>query len=895
MLGRRCRSSAAESVKSQRNSKELSKSAGTRRRHGVSSSVPADAGAAGFSDRGDAAATVYEIGPFRLDPGAAVLTRLGMAEALGPRAVAVFTVLVQNAHQPVTKNALMDAAWPGLVVEEANLSVQISSIRRALAQVPGGERWVETLARRGYRFIGPVTELRDGLPQQTKGDRCGNLPEPLTSFIGRERELVELKRLLAKNRLLTLAGAGGIGKTRLALQLAAEVKDAYRDGVWFIDFAPLDDPALVPNVAAQTLGLQQSAGKPLIETLCRQVKGQRLLLIFDNCEHVLDASARLAEAVLRGAPEPTIIATSREPLRIGGEQIYRLPSLSLPDSAANVESIRQSDAVLLFVDRAQHQQPDFALSAALAPAVAQLCVRLDGIPFALELAAALVHVYSIDEINARLDDRFNLLLNGSRTALPRQQTLRATLDWSHGLLSEPERLVLRRVSQFLGGFTREAAMAVAIDDTINESSIADVLSQLVARSLLVAETNDVDTRYRMLETTRAYGQEKLEAAEEIATTQWRHAQHFRTLFQRAADEWLRLPEADWRSLYLPEVDNVRVALEWSLGENGDPAIAVGLAGASGPVWTSLSLYGEGVQRLEAAATRLGPKGAESDEARLWLWLGSLLEPSAPARTLACFEKAMRLYRKLDNALGLSHTRVWLARVLATLGRFEASRKVLAEVFPDLKRLRLPKLFGIHSHNAGFLAIMTGDAAAARAHYENGVAFFREAGNEFGVLACTSGVANVCWAAGDLDAAEIAFRAVIALWRKWQSGKKNALGMALANLAGVLTERGQIAEALVVAREGLPMLSDVGSAWLFIDHLALRAALAGKWARAAELAGHANAMLTVKASEREPNEARAHTRLHALLRERLDAVELEHLLAKGAKMTEVEACRMAMED
>ncbi len=490
MLGRRCRSSAGEAVKSQRNSKRLLKSPGAGRPRVASAATPTDAGPASRSGRGEAVATVYEIGPFRLDPRAGVLTRLGITEALGPRAAAVLTVLVQNANQPVTKDVLMDAAWPGLVVEEANLSVQMSSIRRVLAQVPGGERWVETLARRGYRFIGPVTELRDGLPQQTKGDRYGNLPEPLTSFIGRERELVELKRLLAKNRLLTLVGAGGIGKTRLALQLAAEVKDAYRDGAWFIDFAPLDDPELVPNAAAQTLGVQQSAGKPLVEVLCRNVKGQRLLLIFDNCEHVLDASARLAEAMLRGAPEPTIIATSREPLRIGGEQIYRLPTLSLPDPAANAESIRQSDAVLLFVDRAQHQQPEFALTAALAPAVAQLCVRLDGIPFALELAAALVQAHSIDEINARLDDRFDLLMDGSRTALPRQQTLRATLDWSHGLLSAPERRVLRRVSLFLGGFTLGAATAVAIDKTISESAVADLLAQLVARSLVVADTTD---------------------------------------------------------------------------------------------------------------------------------------------------------------------------------------------------------------------------------------------------------------------------------------------------------------------------------------------------------------------------------------------------------------------
>jgi predicted ATPase/DNA-binding winged helix-turn-helix (wHTH) protein len=884
-------------VKSQRNSKESSPPAGAGRPDDADSSAPAPAAAGSAVRPGTrgAAAAVYEIGPFRLDPVAGLLTRLGMSEALGPRAVAVLTVLVRNAQQPVTKSALMDAAWPGLVVEEANLSVQVSSIRRVLAQVAGGERWVETLSRRGYRFIGPVTELRDGLPQRIRDERSGNLPEPLTSFVGRERELVELKRLLSKNRLLTIAGAGGIGKTRLALQLAAEVKDAYRDAVWFIDFAPLDDPALVPNVAAQTLGVQQSAGKSLVEALCHHVKGQRLLLIFDNCEHVLDASAHLAEALLHGATEPAIIATSREPLRIGGEQVYRLPPLSLPDVAADVESIRQSDAVLLFVDRAQHQWPDFALTAALTPAVGQLCIRLDGIPFALELAAALVPMYSPEQIGARLDDRFDLLTGGSRTALPRQQTLRATLDWSHGLLSEAERRVLRRVSLFLGGFALEAATAVATDETIGASAVADLLERLVARSLVIAEASDADARYRMLETTRAYGREKLGAAGETEATQRRRAEYFRGQFERAVDDWRRVPEAAWRARYLPEVDNVRAALEWAQGSNGDAAIAVGLAGASGPVWTSLSLYGEGVQRLDAAAARLDPATALPDEARLWMWLGSLLEASAPARALVCFERAIELYRRVDDSIGLCHTRTWLARVLATLGRYDSSREVLAEALPALERSGSPKLLAIHAANAGFLASMTGDTAGARAQVEKALASFREAGSEFGVLACAGNLANHYWATSDLEAAEAAFREVIALWRNWRTGRKGALGFALCNLAGLLTERGAIAEALVAAREGLPMLGDIGVAWLFIDHLALRTALAGNVANAARLAGHADAALTIKASAREPNEARAHARLHALLRERLAPGPLERLLAEGARLTESEACRLALED
>ena len=837
--------------------------------------------------------TVFELGPFRLDRDAGTLTRVGVSQALGPRAVAVLTVLVSNAHQAVAKNAIMEAAWPGLVVEEANLSVQISTIRRVFAQVPGGERWIETLSRRGYRFIGPVTELRDGVPQPGRRERIGNLPAALTSFVGRERELVELKRLLGKNRLLTLTGAGGIGKTRLALQLAAEVADAYRDGVWFFDLATFDDPQLVPNAVAQALGVQQSSGRSLVDALAAHVGGQRALLIFDNCEHVIGSAALLAEAMLRRSHEPTIVATSREPLRIGGEQVLRLAALSLPDPAADANAMRDSEAVLLFVDRAQHQQPDFALTDALAPAVAQLCIRLDGIPFALELAASLVRTYSVSEINARLGDRFDLLAEGSRTAMPRQRTLRATLDWSYGLLGDDERKLLRRVAIFLGGFTLEAAAAVASDETIDASAIRALLAQLVSRSLVNADTREAETRYRLLEATRAYAREKLDADGEAAAIQRRHARYFATRFERAADEWLRIPEVEWRSRYVPDVDNVRAALDASLGPQGDAATSITLAGGSGPLWTTLSLYAEGIERLDAASSRIGASTPNVDVARLSLWLGSLLEPASPLRAQQAFEHAIDLSRAIGDAAKLALARVWLARVLATLGRFDASRATLAQVLPA-GDASTPKLLGIYASNAGFLDSLTGDNESALAHYEEALARFEEAGHEFGVVAATSNIANHYWAIGELDAAERAFREAVTLWRGSRSGKRNALGFALANLAGVLTERGKAADALDVAREAIPMLNDWGGPWQFMDHLALRAALAGNFESAARLAGYADRAFAAKSSEREPNEARARAKVDALLREHVDAAELARLLAAGAAMSEGAACAMALE-
>jgi DNA-binding winged helix-turn-helix (wHTH) protein len=359
--------------------------------------------------------TLYNIGPLQLDPEARVLTQDGAAVALGARAVAVLAALVSRAGEYVQKEAILDAAWPGLVVEEANLAVQISAIRRALARVPDGEGWIETLARRGYRFVGPVTAIAGRSAAPVLADRRRtNLPELLTSFVGRERELAELKQLLPTIRLLTLTGTGGIGKTRLAQQAAAEMLDAYRDGVWFVDLAPLGDPTLVPSALAQVLQVKEAAGQPLLTVLCNHLQTKEILLILDNCEHVLDACARFVAVLLRETAQVTVIATSREPLHLAAEHPYPVAALPLPDPKADAQSIARSDAVQLFVERAQQYRPHFDLQEQRAHAVAEICVRLDGIPLALELAAARVAVLPVEQIVRLLDQRYRLLTSGSR-------------------------------------------------------------------------------------------------------------------------------------------------------------------------------------------------------------------------------------------------------------------------------------------------------------------------------------------------------------------------------------------------------------------------------------------------------------------------------------------------
>jgi predicted ATPase/DNA-binding winged helix-turn-helix (wHTH) protein len=839
--------------------------------------------------------TVYEIGPFRLDADARVMTRSGLPMPLGSRAVAVLSTLVERPNEYVRKDRILDAAWPGLIVEESNLAVQIAAIRRVLAQVPGGERWVETLSRRGYRFVGPVATLTDARPEGTATTgRRTNLPEPLTSFVGREHEIADIKRLLPSSRLLTITGIGGIGKTRLALQAAAEAMEAYRDGVWFVELAPLADPSLVPSAVAQVLGISEATGKPLLQTLCARVKARQLLLLLDNCEHLLESCAQLADAMLRSAAGLTVVATSREPLQIAGERTYPLAALSLPDPSARAENVARAEAVQLFVERAQRHRPDFELTAAHAPALAKLCIHLDGIPLALELAAARVRSLSVEQINSRLDDRFKLLIGGARTALPRQQTLRGTLDWSYGLLSEQERAVLRRLAIFVGGFTLEAAGSVVSGEALDESSVTDVLAQLVARSLVVADTNDADARYRMLETTRVYALEKLDEAGETDATRRRHAEHFRDRFERAYNDWLRMSDAQWHVLYLPERDNVRAAIDWALDIGGDPTIGISLTAASCPLWAELSLPGEGRRRLEVAVGRIESNTSRADQARLWLWLGRLQRYSAPTHALMALRRSIELYRELGDAAGLGQSLSRLGAVLAKQGRFAESARVLAEARPIVESTGLPKALGVYFSELGGLKMLTGELADARSHCERALTLYRDAGVESAALSILGNLADLTWYLGDLDAALSAFVETVDRLRSPQA-RTYTLGVALANLAGVRTERGELGEALAAAREGLPWVQEAGMAWNVLDHLALRTALAGNVANAARLAGFVDSEAAANGSPRQTNEARARNRLEGLLREKLEPVELACLLAEGAKMSEDQACRLALED
>ena len=515
-----------------------------------------------------------------------------------------------------------------------------------------GEQRLRDLSRPERVFQLSPPGLPDTFPPLKSLDVLpNNLSRQLTSFVGREAEMEQVKKLLVTTCLLTLTGAGGSGKSRLSVQVAADLLEDFPEGVWLAELAPLSDPALVPQAVATAANVREEPGKPLTATLTAAWKPKRLLLILDNCEHLIDACARLADTLLRACPHVTVLATSREPLNIAGETTWRVPTLSLPSTKPPLppfETLNQYEAVRLFVDRAVSVLPTFAVTSQNAPAVAQICSRLDGIPLAIELAAARVKVLSPEQIAQRLDDQFRLLTGGSRTALPRQQTLRALIDWSHALLTDAEKTLLRRLSVFAGGWTLAAAETVCADDALEAWEVLDVLSHLVDRSLVVVDEGG--ERYHLLETIRQYGQEKLAEASEADAQRRAHALYF-TEFAEEAEPNLAGPEqVEWLGRLDADYGNLRVALAWAL----------------------LSL--EGVEpglRLAAALLKYGQIRGYEREGYDWLLKMLPRGQAAPARLRArALYTASRLAEaagQRDKGAGFAQESLALARQVGEVG------------------------------------------------------------------------------------------------------------------------------------------------------------------------------------------------------------------------------------
>ncbi len=525
-----------------------------------------------------------KFGRFQVLPHRREFLADGVPVSLGSRAFDVLMVLIDAGGELVTKDEILSRVWPGMVVEEHSLQFHISTMRKVLGEDRG---FIKTISGRGYRLVADITPAageQEALagrgaalspPPLPDAESPTNLPAPTSELIGREVELSEASTLLTAHRLVTLVGAGGIGKTRLGLEVARHLRPNFTNGVWVAELGRLSDPDLVPVTVAAALGLEIAGGGVTPEQVASALSAKRLLLVLDNCEHVIDAAARMAEALLRANPAVHVMATSREPLRAADECLYRVPPLAVPaEGTEDIEDLLRYGAVQLFVARVRATEPHFAPDQRIAPAIAGICRRLDGIALAIELAAARAATLGVEMIATHLDDRFHLLVAGRRTALPRHQTLRATLDWSYELLSEADRIVLRRLSIFAGSFTLEAAGTVAASAELAALDVINAVANLVVKSLVIANAGDTIARYRLLETTRVYALEKLTEGSELEPIARRHAEYCRDLLERAETELETKSTGECLAAYGPWIDNIRAALDWGFSPSGDASIGM---------------------------------------------------------------------------------------------------------------------------------------------------------------------------------------------------------------------------------------------------------------------------------------------------------------------------------
>jgi non-specific serine/threonine protein kinase len=754
--------------------------------------------------------TDCRFGSFELQPDQRRLLMDGRPVALGDRAFDVLLALAGRAGQLVTKDELLGLVWPGLVVEENNLPVQISALRKIL-----GAGAIATVPGHGYRFtleIAPATES-----PSPPGVKPHDLPQHLTSFIGHEDDLDDYAAMLGKARLLTLTGIGGCGKTRLAIKLAERVLQAFPDGVWYIDLAPLLDAERVALTVATMLGIQEVNDLPIINTLCARLSNQRTLLVLDNCEHVAAACATLVQQVISVAPRVRVLAASREGLGVPGERSVTVRSLSFPapGSKHELQALEAYEAVQLFVERAQLSVPKFSLTNDTAATVAEICRRLDGIPLAIELAAARTKLLSVEEIRARLDDRFRLLRGGSRTALARQQTLLAAIQWSYDHLAPDEQQLLRRLSVFVGGWTLDGAARVA-GGPLDEYTVLDLLAQLVNQSLVT--THRVDggtTRYAMLETVRQYAQDQLNGAGEAEPTRDRHLQFYLALAEEAEPELTGREQRGWLARLDPELENFLVAHAYCDHAKDGAQIGMRLV-------FSLKMY-----LRQRGLTALGHR----------ITVEALARSGAEERNLV---RCRALWTAGEHGYFMGRYREATEYVETSLAiaKEKADEGMLAEA------LRL----------LGYLALALGNRAAAREHFLAALAKSRRLGNELQLSSALNGLGELCRVEGELERAEPLYREILTL--SSERGDRAGIAICLVNLAWTSIGLGREDQAQGMVREGLTIVEEIGSKRVgvaLLDCVTALAATVGDWERAARVHGIAEALMEQMGCHREPTD------------------------------------------
>jgi predicted ATPase len=646
-----------------------------------------------------------------------------------------------------------------------------------------------------------------------------NLPLQLTSFIGREKEIAELKELLGTTRLLTLSGAGGCGKTRLAMQVAGDLLESYSDGIWLVELAALAEPGLVPQTVANVLGLKEQQGRSLTQTINQHLASKHLLLVLDNAEHLLAACAQMVDVVLRQCAGVVILVTSRERLGTAGELTYRVPSLSVPDPKqdATPEELSAYESARLFIERARLQRPHFAVTAQNAPALASVCHRLDGIPLAIELAAPRVRSMSVEEVNRRLDRLFGLLTGGSPTALPRQRTLRATIDWSYDLLSDAEQALLCRLSVFSGGWTLAGAEQVCTGEGVDDVEALDLLTSLSDKNLVVADEQDDATRYRLLETVREYARDRLRERGDEARWQSGHLAYFLALAEEAEPQLTGSDQQAWLDRLEAEHDNLRSALSRSAAVASDAAGGLRLAGALWRFWLVHGYLFEGRRSLVEQLALAADPSTWQARAKALHGAGVLARNQGdyPAAGLL-HEESLAIRRQHGNRRGIAASLNSLGNVASERGDHAAARSFHEEGMAIYRALDDRHGTASALNNLGIAIMYSGDFPAARVLFEESRALCRELGYRWGTAASLMNMAMVARETGDLAAARELYEAGEAIYQ--ELGDARSTARASREVALVMCDQGNYEGAQSLLEKSLASFLKLGDRTNICDAL-----------------------------------------------------------------------------
>jgi len=795
--------------------------------------------------------TLYRFGRCELQPLERRLLMDGAAVSLGPRGFDLLVTLVERAGHLVTKDELFARVWPRVVVDDSALQFQISSLRKAL-----GADAIATVSGHGYRFVLPVTSC---LAQDPREDpSMHNLPQGLARLIGRHGDTAHVRELLDRARLVTLVGAGGCGKTRLSIEVAATLAHRYRDGVRHVELAPLADGARLPQALLAALGVRETAEAVPIETLFDHLADRHLLLVLDNAEHLLSVCADLADQLLRRCAGLTLLVTSRQGLGLAGEQIYRVPSLRVPaaEQTHDLDCVAACESVELFVERAR-ALTGFVLTPDNAPAVATICRRLDGIPLAIELAAGRLRAMPVDEVSRRLDRRFSLLQGSAAGSLPRHRTLRSLIDWSYDLLSEGEQALLCRLSVFAGGCSLQAAIEVCSDD-VATSAVPDLLTALCDKNLLAADQRGEVPRYRLLETVRQYARDRLrESGDE---TRWldRHLAHFRQMLRDCLPHHHGPDEQTWFDRFERENDNLRAALTWSRQADAHGELALRMATWMFRFWMVRGHLSEGREWFEVLrAASTAEATVQSRCAAVDMHGTLVILQGDHVRAKALFEEALVLARETGEPV----------RIAGAL------------------------------NNLGTVADELGDLDAAQPLYDEAAEILRAAGPPFKLASALVNVGNVAYLRGDLFRAETTLQEGLAIVR--QSGEQQVIGVALRDLGAVALADGRPDDSRRLLAESLSVLGTLQDRLRALPsleefaYLEFRTGSGGK-TRAARLWGSCEKMREAASYSRPPYERTRHAQRIAGARASYgDEAEFDRAWAEGRSMSFDEAIDLAL--